>query len=165
MRETPIDYSGIVFNAKPDAVPYNYRISYKVAQLCLILRICGRGDVCSLIKLHMISFALISQDNMRILIDFVDGNGSAPIVRFDPSVNRALTYAIGYGFVERQQNAKYKLTSRGRQLAEQIKAVGDLMIIEVNDLNSLSKKLTENKVEEIVNRWRLKNADNQQITS
>ena len=40
----------IVFNAKPDAVPYNYRISYKVSQLCLIMRICGWGDSCSLIK-------------------------------------------------------------------------------------------------------------------
>ena len=91
MRETPLVYTDIVFNAKPDAVPYNYRISYKVTQLCLIMRICGRGDVCSLIKLHMISFALISQENMRKLVDFADGIGSAPIVRFDPSVNRALT--------------------------------------------------------------------------
>ena len=45
----------IVFNAKPDAVPYNYRISYKVSQLCLIMRICGWGDSCSLIILQMIS--------------------------------------------------------------------------------------------------------------
>lgn len=94
MRETPLEYTDIVFNAKPDAVPYNYRISYKVTQLCLIMRICGRGDVCSLIKLHMISFALISQENMRKLVDFANGIGSAPIVRFDPSVNRALTYCF-----------------------------------------------------------------------
>jgi hypothetical protein len=47
MRETPLEYTDIVFNAKPDAVPYNYRISYKVTQLCLIMRICGRGDKAS----------------------------------------------------------------------------------------------------------------------
>lgn len=161
MRETPLEYTDIVFNAKPDAVPYNYRISYKVTQLCLIMRICGRGDVCSLIKLHMISFALISQENMRKLVDFADGIGSAPIVRFDPSVNRALTYAIGYVLIKRQQNAKYKLTDRGKQLAEQIKVVGDLMVIEIGDLNLLAKKLTERKVEEIVDRWRIKDAENQ----
>ena len=161
MRETPLEYTDIVFNAKPDAVPYNYRISYKVTQLCLIMRICGRGDVCSLIKLHMISFALISQENMRKLVEFADGIGSAPIVRFDQSVNRALTYAIGYGLIKRQQNAKYKLTDRGKQLAEQIKVVGDLMVIEIGDLNLLAKKLTESKVEEIVDRWRIKDAENQ----
>ncbi len=160
MRESPLEYTDIVFDAKPDAVPYNYRISYKVSQLCLIMRICGRGDVCSLIKLHMISFALISQDNMRKLLEFTEGTGTAPIVRFDPSVNRALTYAIAYGLIEQQQTAKYKLTERGRQLAEQIKIAGDLMVIEITNLNKLAKKLTEAKVNDIVDMWRMKNADN-----
>lgn len=96
MDNSSLQYTDIIFDAKPDAVPYNYRISYKVTQLCLIMRICGRGDVCSLIKLHMISFALISQANMIRLVDFAEGSGNKPIVRFDPSVNRALTYAIAY---------------------------------------------------------------------
>ena len=161
MGELSLEYTDIVFDAKPDAVPYNCRISYKVTQLCLIMRICGRGDVCSLIKLHMISFALISRENMRSLVEFADGIGNAPIVRFDPSVNQALTYAIGYGLIKRQQNAKFKLTDRGRRLAEQIKAVGDLMAVEISDLNLLSKKLTESKIEEIVDRWRIKDAENQ----
>lgn len=77
MKKIPVDYKSVVFDAKPDAVPYNYRISYKVTQLCLIMRICGRGDTCSLIKLHMISFALISHENMRKLIEFADGNRPA----------------------------------------------------------------------------------------
>lgn len=70
-------------------------------------------------------------------------------------------YAIGYGLIKRQQNAKYKLTDRGKQLAEQIKVVGDLMVIEIGDLNLLAKKLPERKVEEIVDRWRIKDAENQ----
>lgn len=159
MENPPLQYTDIVFDAKPDAVPYNYRISYKVTQLCLIMRICGRGDVCSLIKLHMISFALISQVNMMRLVEFAEGTGSAPIVRFDPSINRALTYAIAYGLIERQQNAKYKLTDRGQRLAEQIKVVGDLMAVEISNLNMLAKKLTETKVNEIVDRWRVKDAE------
>ena len=160
MGKQPVEYTDIVFDAKPDAVPYNYRISYKVTQLCLIMRICGRGDVCSLIKLHMISFALISKDNMEKLVNFAEGTEGAPLVRFDPSVNRAITYAIAYGLIERQQNGKYKLTDRGRQLADQIKFVGDLMVIEINDLNTLAKKLTETKVNELVEMWRMKDAEN-----
>ena len=159
MRKSEPEYTDIVFDAKPDAVPYNCRISYKVTQLCLIMRICGRGDVCSLIKLHMISFALISRDNMQKLVEFTNGTGSAPIVRFDPSVNRAITYAVAYRLIE-QQNAKYRLTDRGRQLAEQIRNAGDLMMIEIKELNTLSKKLTETKINEIVDRWRMKNAEN-----
>ena len=157
MEKTPLQYSDIVFDAKPDAVPYNYRISYKVTQLCLILRICGWGDTCSLIKLHMISFALISSINMNKLVEFAEETGNTPIVRFDPAVNRALTYAIAYGFIEQQPNAKYKLTSRGQKLVDQIKHVDDLMTVEVNDLNMLAKKLTETKVKEIVDTWRVRN--------
>ena len=160
MEKSSLEYTDIVFDAKPDAVPYNYRISYKVTQLCLIMRLCGRGDVCSLIKRHMISYALISQNNMKKLIKFTEETGNAPIVRFDPAVNRALTYAMAYGLIEQQQTAKYKLTDRGRQLTEQIKLAGDLMVIEINDLNTLAKKLTETKVNEIVDMWRLKDVEN-----
>ena len=78
-----------------------------------------------MIKLHMISFALISQANMIRLVDFAEGSGNKPIVRFDPSVNRALTYAIAYGLIDRQQTAKYKLTNRGQRLADQIKNAGE----------------------------------------
>lgn len=35
------------------------------------------------------------------------------------------------------------------------------MVIEIGDLNLLAKKLTERKVEEIVDRWRIKDAENQ----
>lgn len=44
----------VVFDAKPDAVPYRYRISYKIGQICLILNICG-GASCSFLKIQMIS--------------------------------------------------------------------------------------------------------------
>jgi hypothetical protein len=154
MKDNPIQNADIVFNAKPDAVPYNYRISYKVSQLCLILRICGRGNICSLVKIHMISFALISQSNMDKLVSFVGGDGSSPIVRFDPAVNRALEFAIAYGFVEQQKSGKYKLTDSGERLAEQIGAVGDLMVSEILNLNVLAKKLTESMVEALMNMWR-----------
>lgn len=87
----------------------------------------------------MISFALISQANMIRLVDFAEGSGNKPIVRFDPSVNRALTYAIAYGLIDRQQTAKYKLTNRGQRLADQIKVAGDLMTVEISSLNLLAK--------------------------
>jgi hypothetical protein len=148
----------IVFNAKPDAVPYNYRISYKVSQLCLIMRICGRGNACSLVKIHMISFALISKSNMTKLIEYVDGKIYSPIVRFDPAVNRALSYAIAYGFIEQQKTAKFKLTAQGERLADQIKTVGDLMVFEISNLNMLAKNLTENKVNALIDLWRDNNA-------
>jgi len=50
--------NGIIFDAKPDVVPYNYRISYKVSIICLLIyKCCGRMG-CSLIKMHIIASAL-----------------------------------------------------------------------------------------------------------
>jgi hypothetical protein len=158
MNSNHLTNADIVFNAKPDAVPYNYRISYKVSQLCLILRICGRGNVCSFVKMHMISFALISQSNMEKLIGFVDGSNHAPIVRFDPAVNSALTFATAYGFVEQQKTGKFKLTSNGERLAEQIIAVKDLLVSEIENLNVLAKKLTEGKIDALMEMWRERDA-------
>lgn len=150
----------IIFDAKPDAVPYNYRISYKVSQLCLIIYICGWGMSCSLIKLHMISFALLSRNNMKNLIEFSDKINESVVVRFDPAVNRALTYAVAYGFVMQQQNGNYKLTDQGKKFAERIKLAGDLMVTEIIELTELSKRLTESRIKELTEIWRERHAEN-----
>jgi hypothetical protein len=161
MSDNPLLRGDIVFNAKPDAVPYNYRVSYKVSQLCLILRICGWGDSCSLTKLQMISLALFSRDNMAKLITFTENEFSTPpIVRFDPAVNKALTFAVAYGFVSQQKNGNYKLTKVGHNFAEQIKMSKDLMATEIQNLTELSKKLTESKINDLIDIWRFRNAEN-----
>jgi hypothetical protein len=96
---------------------------------------------------------------MNRLIEFAEGTGAAPIVRFDPAVNRALTYAIAYRVVEQQRTGNFKLTDRGKKFADRIKLVGDLMATEISDLNTLAKKLTESKVKELVEMWRNKHAE------
>jgi len=83
---------------------------------------------------------------------------SPPIVRFDPAVNRALTFAVAYGFVTQQKSGTYKLTDRGQKFSDQIKLAGDLMVSEIIYLSELSKKLTESKIKELTEIWRGKNA-------
>lgn len=152
-------HGDIVFDAKPDAVPYNYRISYKVSQLCLIMLMCGWGSSCSLIKLQMISFALLSHDNMENLISFSDRASESVIVRFDPAVNRALTFAIAYGFVAQQRTGNYELTEQGKSLVERIKLDGNLMTAEIKALTELSKRLTESRIKELIDIWRNQHAE------
>ena len=145
----------IVFNPKPDAIPYNYRISYKVSQICLIMHICGRSSTCSLIKLHIISYALLSKDYMDVVLNFSNKQSDSVIVHFDPAVNRAIDYAIAYGFVKQQTNEKYKLTVQGQNFAKRIMMAQDIMTSEISDLTELSKKLSEKQIEDLVERWRL----------
>jgi hypothetical protein len=139
----------IIFDAKPDPVPYQYRISYKLPQLCLIMRICGRNDTSSLMKLHLISIALLSQGNMNALVDYAEGKDDAPTILFDPAVNRAISYILAFGLAEQQKTGNLKLTDSGRELADKIKTAGDLMLTEIHELSNLGKKLTERKVEEL----------------
>lgn len=151
--------SDIVFNAKPDAVPYNYRISYKTAQLCLIMSICGRSGSCSLIKLQMISYALLSAKNREKLLNFTENMLPVPLVRFDPAVNRALTFLLAYGFVEQQKTGTYKLTQSGKSYSSAIINDGNVMLAEIQELRLIAKKLTETKINTLVSAWRKEYAE------
>lgn len=107
----------------------------------------------------MISFALLSQKNMDNLLEFSDKTNESVVVRFDPAVNRALTYAVAYGFVVQQQNGNYKLTDQGKNFAERIKLAGDLMVTEIRELTDLSKRLTESRIKELTEIWRDRHAE------
>ncbi len=157
MEKTPLLLGDIVFNAKPDAVPFNCRVSYKVTQLCLTLRLCGRSDTCSLIKLQMLSHSLMSTTYMDSLIEFAEGRCSIPVVRFDPTVNKALMLSIGYGFIVQLKNGSYKLTPNGHNFAERVLLAGDLMTSEISEMKRIGKRLTENHIQGIVDLWRMDN--------
>lgn len=157
MENTPLLLGDIVFNAKPDAVPFNCRVSYKVTQLCLTLRLCGRSDTCSLIKLQMLSHSLMSTTYMDSLIEFAEGRCSIPVVRFDPTVNKALMLSIGYGFIVQLKNGSYKLTPNGHNFAERVLLSGDLMTSEISEMKRIGKRLTENHIQGIVDLWRMDN--------
>lgn len=149
----------IVFDSKPDAVPYNYRISYKMAQLCLIIsKSCSGKEGCSLIKMHIISNALNTEKNMRELEDYVNERMGFMLVRFDPVVNRALKYAIADDLVAQLKNGTFKLTKNGKEF---IKRIGkeDILLAEKAFLNKLGTKLTKEKIERLMSLWRYKNAE------
>ena len=107
----------------------------------------------------MISYALLSRKNMDNLLEFSDKTNESVVVRFDPAVNRALTYAVAYGFVVQQQNGNYKLTDQGKNFAERIKLAGDLMVTEIRELTDLSKRLTESRIKELTEIWRDRHAE------
>lgn len=107
----------------------------------------------------MISFALLSRKNMDNLLEFSEKTNESVVVRFDPAVNRALTYAVAYGFVVQQQNGNYKLTDQGKNFAERIKLAGDLMVTEIRELTDLSKRLTESRIKELTEIWRDRHAE------
>jgi len=151
-----IENHGIVFTARPNAVPYNYRISYKVSQICLILsRSCRGKSGCLPVKLHMISFALCSNVTMDKLLEFAKNDFTAPpIVRFDPAVNRVVAFAIADQLIVQDMSGKYALTEKGKRLVEAIEKDHTVLATEKNDLSALSKKLSDAKIKQLSDVWR-----------
>lgn len=127
----PDEITGIEFKKRSEPVPYNYRISYKVAQLCLILFMIKKGG-CSFLKLQMISVALSSEYDMIQMQSFI--NGELPdysIISFDPSVNNALLYARAEGLIVVQSsNGKFKLSEKGKEFANNIYSDDEMMVNE-----------------------------------
>lgn len=149
----------IIFDSKPDAVPYNYRISYKMAQLCLIIsKSCSSREGCSLVKLHIISNGLNTEKNMRELEDYVNERMGFMLVRFDPAVNRALKYAIADNLVSQLRNGTFKLTKNGKEFINKI-GKEDILLEEKAFLNKLGTRLTKEKIECLMSLWRYKNAE------
>lgn len=145
----------IVFDAKPMAVPYNYRISYKISQLLLIISMCCSKGGCSLVKLNMISMAMCNKKEKQPLMDFAKGKiVEIPIVRFDPAVNRATLYAISDKLIIQQKNGKFKLDIKGKTFVSKIMQDENLMVNEKTFLSQLSTSLTEEIIENIIANWR-----------
>lgn len=150
----------IIFDAKPDAVPFNYRISYKIAQLSLILELNARGG-CSLMKLQMIANALSTISDREKLWDFVNnGSNNYTVVRFDPAVNRAVKYAIAEGLFNQQKNGLFRLAKKGKELIKVIMKDPSLLSSEKKYLFLLSNKLTEEKIKELTTFWRYTHVEN-----
>ena len=145
----------IKFINRPIAVPYNYRIIYKISQIVLILgMICKRGG-CSNIKLHIISNALSSHNVLKDLEKVLDNRKELlPVVRFEPALTRALNFAIADDYVVVQANSKFKLTSKGKELYEQIMQDKEIMILEKKDLENIKDKIDDRVIEKIVEKWR-----------
>ena len=149
----------IIFDAKAVAVPYNYRISYKVSLICLIINLCCMRGGCSSAKIHMITVALSDKTVQEDIERLVEGRylmSSIPL-RFDPSVNRALNYALSDELILRQANGNFKLTNKGKVLVEKIKADDTLLVVEKIYLSTLKYRLTEEIIATVSKDWGIKN--------
>lgn len=154
----------VVFDVKPDAVPYRYRISYKIGQICLIINICG-GSSCSFLKIQMISNALNDKKSERELLEFCDNNNLlfTSVIRFDPAVNRVLGYALADGLIKQLVKGTYKLTEKGKKFVKKIKSDKELMANEIVFLERIGNRLSEEKISELMDRWRYMDVGNPKI--
>lgn len=139
---------------RPIAVPYNYRIMYKLAQIALIMAHCCGRKGCSMQKLQMISASLLSKDELDKLLAFVNGKLEYPIIRYDPSINRAISFALAEGLINKQVNGLLRLTAKGKTFTSELMKDNQMLIIEKIALKEIAEKLTEEKISSVLADWR-----------
>ena len=149
--------SDIIFDPKATAVPYNYRISYKIALICAIIGKCCGKKGCSAIKLQMINAATISQKVKAELFSLISNPFvmETTIIRFDPAISRAINLALADEIIYRQSNGLYRLKDKGKKLVDLIYEDDTVMMVEKQLLTELSNKLTEGIIDCIADNWRV----------
>jgi hypothetical protein len=151
----------IIFNPKATAVPYNYRISYKVSLICLIIGKCCGKKGCSAVKLQMINAAVSKNDTKRELLELLSKSlttNEATLIRFDPAISRAINYAIADDLIYRQANGLFRLTARGKMIVKEVYEDRDLMIVEKELFEKISNKISEDLINRIAKNWEAYNA-------
>lgn len=156
MDNTFIQNNDIIFDAKADAVPYHYRITYRVALVCMIIGKCCGKKGCSAIKLQIICASTESLTAQAELFELVDMKivSETTLIRFDPAITRAINYALYDNLIFRQSNGLYRLCDKGKKLVEEIYRDGDLMQQEKALFSQLKGKLHEDIIEKISSNWR-----------
>lgn len=152
----------VKFTKRAIPIPYNYRLSYKISQLCLILSLAParRGSGSPITRIQMLANALLSDEEMERFLFLVDDVIKNYTVRYDPVVTRVLKYALYDGLIMQQKNEKYNLTDKGKKYVEVLLKDKELLKKEKEFLQNHGKKLKDKKIEALMNYWRYEVAVN-----
>ncbi|MFR0778757.1 MAG: hypothetical protein ACLSH8_04035 [Zhenhengia sp.] len=153
MEIIPKNVNKIRITDRPIAVPYNYRISYKVSQILLILDKCSKRGACSLEKLQIICHIFISDKAQKDLLNYIQNGTGVFVIRFDPTVNRSINFAIAEKLIARNSKGRFNLTDKGKAVIKEIEKDDELFKYEKTILGVVGSKLTEKKIENVISAW------------
>ncbi|MGN7176535.1 hypothetical protein BK139_23105 [Paenibacillus sp. FSL R5-0490] len=132
-------------NFKRKKVPLSpeLRPLYKISLIILILYLSSNKQTASLLKLQLFNWALKNPKRFNRLDDIKKG-GDFPIIRFDPSLNRALNFAVAEQQLEfNEKNGKFILTNKGVKFAESIMEHNDVLVEEKDLLEGIKKGISD----------------------
>lgn len=143
----------IQFTSRPSSVPFQYRTSYKLGLISLIIRNCSSRNSCSNLKLQLICTSYMTREQQDELIEILDLRKAPTISRLDPAVDRAIDFGIADGLFEISSNGKIMLSTIGMMLANNIIEDEKLFNDEKAFLMRIGKKLTEDAIERMKKSW------------
>lgn len=149
----------IVFTERPSSIPFGYNLSYKIALICLSLKFnCEPRKSCSLIKIQLILTTLILQGDLSNLIKLnTDKSFVFTPIRFDPSINKAIAYALRDGLIKKLSNGNFRLTELGKKFTEKM-INKHIFAKEMNEIMKLGI-LDDDTLNYIISMWRYDDKD------
>lgn len=147
----------IIFSSRPEAIPGDLRPIWRISIILLILHLASRGGKATLSKLHVLNWAIRTDENRAKLIQVIQG-GISPdtiIVRIEPSLNRAIDFARGEGLLEFVKGNRVQLTPQGMMGANNLLEQDGIFLRERAFLEELGKNgLTEKVVDSLFSEGR-----------
>lgn len=141
------------FKPRPAPVLAEHRPLYKIAQCLLIIKICGRSQKCSLLKLHLINWALKKDSRVADLQAAIQNKQlSIPVWGFDPALAVALKIAAEENLLRPEETGIIILPA-GEEFLLKIISDPEFLAKEKKQLDLLGKKLTETMVAKTARDW------------
>ncbi|MDX2504174.1 MAG: hypothetical protein QNL62_06835 [Gammaproteobacteria bacterium] len=144
----------ITFVKRKAPLPADMRPIWRVSIIALLLNLFGRSGKASEQKVHFLVSVLRDKEKWEILKNVIhkDELPLNLIIRFDPSVNRALLFSHAEGLTERLKGGSIKLTDKGLTFSKNILKDTNLFEDEKEFLKNFKKSdFTENRINSIIN--------------
>jgi hypothetical protein len=107
--------------------------------------------------LQFFVWALRSHQNQKVFEELIEGREARSIWSLDPTVIRAINFAIGEKLCERIDGS-ITTTTAGQAFAARLRAVPEIFHDQLSFLEKIGKSVSEKKIKQIAKEWALENA-------
>lgn len=154
----------VAIQPRPTPLPCDLRPIWRIAALVLILNQC-RQKRATIEQLHVMNWSIRSRRAQDHFLAYMQGRKSPNevVVRYDPSLTRAIDFALGEGIVERYEKpgsddeakSQYRLTlsSHGEKLANELISDDENFVVEKAFLRDIGQKITQSQIADLF-KWR-----------
>jgi len=135
------------FLERPDPTPADLRPEWRIGTILLSLKKCWANRA-NLRQLHVLNWAIRTPESRNTLIRILNGELSPDeaIVRFDPTLERALRFADGEKLISTSGEVVF-LTEKGETLVSKINSDDACLRWEKDFLNQIQGKLSQKRVD------------------
>lgn len=143
-----IQINDLNFKNRPIHINYKYRVVFQVSRIVLILGMASIKSGSSILKIQVISDALDNEELLNDLEWLIKNNSQGFIRnwRYNPLINKAVSYSNAEGLTEYGKTGKIVLTEKGQKLYNDINSSKELFLYEKEQLLKIKKKLSDTKL-------------------